>query len=323
MNSHGNLFFHLLKLILIIIIVGFLCVIVFQKFLYISSEQAFINTKLITMRSPIEGEIHLADAAVGSFVNKDHPVFEVFNPRFGNTNSNSQHNFLKARIDKIENDIARDTLNAERLETDHQRYEKLKDIGAVSLQEFDEIDSSLKILKTTMQNKKTQLTYLKERLEETSHQLDLLKKSVVSAPSHGVIWAILKKDGEHVDANDEVMQLIDPGAVWIDAFFSERYAEQLKPGDQVLVNPIGSDESRTGEIVFIRGGSGRITYDSAIEIPPKAISRRLIAARIKVNWERRFGVSEFYGIGRSIRVRSVREKFRDFINQFLVLLNER
>ena len=308
---------------LIFIIVSIFCVVFFRKSLYITSEQAFINTKLITLRSPIEGSLKIANVAVGSFVDMEQSVFEVFNPLFGNSSSNSQCDFHKAKIDQLENEIAENTLNADLLETDLKRHEELKSIGAVSVQDFEKIDSSLKVLKVMMVNKKTQLVYLRKRLQETEEQVDLLKKSIVATPVKGVIWTIFKKDGEHVEVNDEVLQMIDPRSIWVDAFFSERYSEKLKPGEQVIVSPLGSNESWTGTIVFLRGGCGRVTYDSAVEIPPKAISRRLISARIEVDWNGRFGVNEFYGIGRSIRVRSVREKFRNPMKQFSGMFNAR
>ncbi|MCK5014852.1 MAG: HlyD family secretion protein, partial [Candidatus Omnitrophica bacterium] len=176
----------------------------------------------------------------------------------------------------------------------------------------------LKILKVTTENKEKYLVYLKKRLKEIERQIELQKRSVVKAPSEGVIWSILTKNGEHVDLGDELFQIVNPDEIWVDAFFSERYAAKLKPGQRMMVQLLGTDEQWDGEVVFVRGGSGRVTYNAAVEMPPILMSRRLVSVRLKVNWRDYFKDSEFFGVGRSMTVKLNREgPVNSFINKFL------
>lgn len=301
-DKKGKIFGSLMRLLLIVCIASMLGIVIIRKSFYITSEQAFINTKLVTLRSPITGIIQFSGAAIGASVEEKQGLFTVSNPRFGNTESNTQYNNLQNLIDTIDNEIAQGMLHIQKYEVDYQRFKRLKEVGGVAERDFEEIENSLSVLKSTVENKKKQLAHLQQRFEEIKHQLELQKGSIVIVPCRGVVWAVLTKDGEHVNGGDEVMQIVNPQDVWVDAFFSERFAVKLRPGMRVIVRAIGSEDIWDGEIVFIRGGSGRVMYNAAIEIPPTVLSRRLVAVRVKVNWGVEFKSSEFYGIGRSMTV---------------------
>ncbi|MDD5731025.1 MAG: HlyD family efflux transporter periplasmic adaptor subunit [Candidatus Omnitrophica bacterium] len=301
-TNNPQSFIKTIKIVLGISVVLLLSIIIGRKCFFITSEQAFINTKLVTLRSPITGIVHFSEPNVGAVLEEGKEVFEVANPLFGNTESNTQYNLLQNLIDNLENEMAQNIIYIRKYEIDYQRFKRLKEVGGVSKRDFDEIENKLSVLKATVENQKNQLTHLKQRFEEIGKQLQLQKGIKVTAPCKGVVWAVLSKEGEHVDIGAEIIQLVNPGDVWVDAFFSEKFAARLRPGMRVTVSALGSKEKWNGEIVFIRGGSGRVMYNSAVEIPPAALTRRLIAVRIKIDWKDNFNASEFYGIGRSMVV---------------------
>lgn len=318
MNINGKIFASLIRLLLFLIILILLGAMVIRKFIFIGSDQAFVNTKLITIRAPLTGIIQFSEIDIGTLVQENQNISEIVNPRFGNMEVNSQSINMKNHINTIEIEIARNLINIEKESIQYQRYDQLRKVGAVSQQEFEEIDSILKILKVTTENKEKYLVYLKKRLKEIERQIELQKRSVVKAPSEGVIWSILTKNGEHVDLGDELFQIVNPDEIWVDAFFSERYAAKLKPGQRMMVQLLGTDEQWDGEVVFVRGGSGRVTYNAAVEMPPILMSRRLVSVRLKVNWRDYFKDSEFFGVGRSMTVKLNREgPVNSFINKFL------
>lgn len=291
-----------IKIFLGVFVVLLLILIIGKKCFFITSEQAFINTKLITLRSPITGIVRFSEPKVGALLEEGVAVFEVSNPLFGNTESNTQYNLLQNLIDNLENEISQNTLYIKKYEVDYQRFSRLKEVGGVARRDFDEVENKLSVLKATVENEQKQLAHLRQRFKEMESQLQLQKGIKVTAPCNGVVWAVLSKEGEHVDIGDEVIQMVNPEEVWVDAFFSERFAARLRPGMGVKVYALGSNEKWDGEIVFIRGGSGRVMYNSAVEIPPAALTRRLVAVRIKIDWQDKFNASEFYGIGRSMVV---------------------
>ena len=89
---------------------------------------------------------------------------------------------------------------------------------------------------------------------------------------------------------------------FLDAFFAEKVASWLHPGSEVTIQVAGLDKKWKGKILFIRGGTGRVTYDSPVEIPPNALKRRLVSVRIQVDWKGFFSPEEFYGLGRTVEV---------------------
>jgi len=296
-------FFDKLKKILLgIFIISLLSIVVGKKYFFITSDQAFINTKLITLRSPIMGVVHFSQSNVGELLENGQEIFEVSNPLFGNTESNTQYNLLENMIDNVVNEMSQDKLYIQKYEVDYQRFKRLKEAGGVSKRDFDEIENKLSVLRVTLENKKKQMAHLLERFEIISNQLKLQKGIKVTAPCKGVVWAVLSKEGEHVEIGAEILQLVNPQDIWVDAFFSERFVAMLKPGMRVTVSALGSKDKWDGEIVFVRGGTGRVMYNSAVEIPPLPLTRRLIAVRVKINWQDNFKASEFYGIGHSLVV---------------------
>lgn len=295
--------FSLIRTLFVIFIFAILAIILGHKTLFVFSEQAFINTKLVTLRSPISGQVRYQRVDIGSLVNRNDTLFQITNPRFGNTEANTEYNNLRNRIDVVENEINQNLISIKRYKVDYKRFNELKGIGAVSKRDFEEIETELSILKASANKKKEQLQHLKKSFNKIKQQLVLQKVSKVVAPCDSVVWAILAKDGEYVDMGDEIIQLVNPEDVWVDAFFSERVVNKLYPGMKVDLYALGTKQHWRGEIVFIRGGSGRIMYNSAIEVPPAVLARRLVAVRIKVDWQGLFKASEFYGIGRSVLVR--------------------
>ncbi len=297
-----GIFISFIKLLLGIFVAVLLGIVICQRWFFITSEQAFINTKLVILRSNISGIVHFSDFGIGTLLEHGKEVFEISNPRFGNTEANTQYNTLQNLIDSVENEISQNTLYIERYEVDYQRFKRLQEDGGVAKRDFEEVENTLSVLKSTVENKKKQLIHLQQRFTEMSSQLELQKNSKGSTPCKGVVWAVLAKDGEQVDAGDELLQLVNPEEVWVDAFFSERFAAMLRPGMRVVVSALGSKDKWDGEIVFMRGGTGRVMYNSAVEIPPTALTRRLISVRVKVDWQNKFNASEFYGVGRSMVV---------------------
>ena len=290
------------RLIFALTIVLFFSFMVLKSFFIFSSEQAVINTKIISLRSPIAGNISIADITPGTLFPKDYSVFQVKNPRFGNIESAAQYNYLQNLIDNIESEIAQNSVYREKHELDYQRFQELEKIGGVSKRDFEEVENTLAVLNTIIENKEKQLDHLRQRFAEAERQLNLQKECTVLMPGEGVIWAIVKKNGVHVNANDEIIQIIDPGYIWVDAFFSEKYAKKLRPGITVTVREIGSKRKWKGTVIFIRAGIDRVTYNAPVAIPPQKTKKRLIVARIKVNWDESFTPAEFHGVGRSVVV---------------------
>lgn len=330
-KSNSRIFVRIIKLSLGASLAVFFSMFFSAGLFFVTSEQAFINTRVITLRSPISGTVRFSPLDIGQSLKRGQKVFYVSNPRFGNTESNTQYNSLQNLIDGVENEVVENELLTQKYEADYKKYKPkfpfnlpfiyslftqvsyapiyqnpnqylLEEVGAVSKRDYRQIKETLAILKATGEIKKRQLEHLRQRFEEIGHQLELQKSAKIVAPCSSVIWSLLARNGEQVDMGNEVMQIVNPDDIWVDAFFSERFAAILHPGMRVTVSAIGSKDKLEGEIAFIRSGTGRVIYNAAVEMPPMVLARRLVAVRIKVDWHNKFKATEFYGVGRSMIV---------------------
>lgn len=296
LNTFGRIFF----IGVLVFILGY---ILSRWTFFITSDQAFINTKLITLRAPIDGILHPYHISVGDPLNSGALLGEISNPHFGNTDTFTNYENLRNNIDVLKNEIDQNIITIAKYEIDQKKLARLSETGAIAKDDLEDTQKRLNISKTDLHNKNIQLARLQSNLEDIEKQLDLQKKSTLCAPCSGVFWAVLAKDGEQLKYGDEIAQIINPDDLWIDAFFNERYASHLTPGMSVKIQALGTKRFWEGEIIFVRGGSGRIIYNTAVETPPKGTPNRLVAVRIKVNWhDAGYLPSEFYGVGRSVVV---------------------
>lgn len=273
-----------------------------RQSLFIVSDQAFINTKVIALRSPIDGILHELKAPIGSAIAAQTPLFEITNPFFANTDIYIHHENLSNLIDSLKSELLLDEVRIKKEQKNHDRLLSIKNTGAIAARDIDEAENTLSVISAAIETKKNRLVQLTAKFSEIQAQLKLQKTTQIPAATDGVLWAVLAKNGEQVAPADEIAQMINKNDIWVDAFFSERYASDLLPGTEVEVKDLTSQRKWKGRILFIRCGIGRVAYNTAVEIPPSITMRRLIAVRVSVDWQNAFGPAEFYGVGRSLVV---------------------
>ena len=301
--SRQTLFVRIIRFTLLASIIAAVGFFVARGILFITSAEAVINAEIITLRSPILGELSLpANIRPGLFLPAGSSVFTVKNPRFGNLESFSQSNYLQNSIDLVKKDLQQQLISRRLCSATYERLKAVVEQGGVSKEEFEAAKSSLDSVNSAIARDSEQLRHLQERYVITSGQLELQKEAVVKASDAGVVWAILRKDGEYLNVNDDVVQVLRQEDVWVEAFFSERYAQKIHSGAKVTVREFGSKRKWPGTVVFGRSGVGRISYSAPVAIPPQKLRERLVALRIRVDWDSAFTPEEFYGVGRSIEV---------------------
>ncbi|MBN2143551.1 MAG: HlyD family efflux transporter periplasmic adaptor subunit [Candidatus Aureabacteria bacterium] len=287
----------------IFIISIFLIFVIHDQYKYITSEQAIINARLTTLRSPISGYVHFNDRiAIGSLFKANETLFEVTNPFFCNSEIYAQCNNIENLADGLKIEIRKNNIQIQKYKRDYARSKRLAAIGGVPEMDLEDIATSLDILHSTVKSQSRQLRNLYRRLSEIKKQVQLQKKAVISSKYQGVVWTMLIKEGEYVKANEDIIQMVNPEDITVDAFFNEKYASRITPNIEVMVKDISKNTTSTGKIIFIRGGSGRVMYNSVVENPPETLSRRLMAVRIQTQINDDYNHSEFYGIGRSMKV---------------------
>jgi multidrug resistance efflux pump len=269
---------------------------------FLRSEQAVINAELLQIRTPIAGQLEFAGLRPGTALKTGDILLRVRNSRFGDRSSAAQVNTMQARVDQMENEIvgARYTLEVE--EVTVRQYDRLVKVGALASQELTKARTRRDLAQAIIRSTEEQLGHARQIADEMREQSLLQKECVITMPTDGVIWSVSGKPGEQVDANQLVMEVINPAHLWVDAFFSEKDAAAIRPGVPVEVRSLDGRGNWSGVLRSIRAGVGRIAMDSSVAVPPPDTVKRQIAVRVEPDWGGPFDPTEFCRVGRSVEV---------------------
>ncbi len=268
----------------------------------VESEQAYLNAPITTLRAPICGQLQLEQLEPGTLLPSGTPLFRVENPRFGNLEAMSQLNWLQELVDRLRVESAEAEIRRTKQEQIFDHHENLFNEKLISRLEYLEEETKVLLCQAAATQKNEQLRAAEARKHEVEQQLALQKQAVVVMPFDGVVWAVRVQDGSQVAAHDSVLHVIDPKRIWVDAFLHEKRADKFQVGAPVVVCAVDGKEAWHGSVESIRAGVGRIDHESLVAAPPGDLSRRRIAARVKLESPHPFTARQFFGVGRSVVV---------------------
>jgi len=98
-----------------------------------------------------------------------------------------------------------------------------------------------------------QLANLRENLASEKQRYGQLSTAVIRAGVSGRIWETMTAPGEHVNAGQELMRLLDCKSTIVTASVSERDFEKLQMGQRARFRPTGGDTDYEGWIVNLTG----------------------------------------------------------------------
>ncbi len=268
----------------------------------VESEQAVINAEILQIRTPITGILEMKEIRPGMALKQGTPLFRVENPRFGDRESVTQYNALQTLSESLRSELmgAEQTLLAAKVALSRNRdlyKDKLIARREVEIDEMN-VSSGEKLVAA----KKEQLARSEARTREMANQMDLQKQCTGTMPIDGVVWSISGKTGEQLDSNTKVLEILNPSRVWVDAFFAERFAGELRPGLEAQIHSLDGTMTWKGTLGSVRAGVGRLAYDTTVAVPPPETAKRQIAVRVEATGSERFEAIEFFGVGRSVLV---------------------
>ena len=196
----------------------------------LESEQAVINAEIIEIRTPITGVLEINDVRPGMLLEKGKPLFRVENPRFGDRETVAQFNTLQTLVESLRAELASARRELEVAGVEQERARRLYKAQVIARVEKELAETRCVTLRQLVDVKTQQLARTAKRAQEMEAQMTLQKASVVTMPTDGLIWSITGKSGEQANSNTLVMEVINPSRIWVDAFFAERHAKELKPG---------------------------------------------------------------------------------------------
>lgn len=266
------------------------------------SEQAVINAEIVELRTPIVGELQIHDIRPGMVVKAGDPLFQIVNPRFGDSESVAQYNGLQNLVETERSELLGAQQNLDLTKVESERADRLYSSQVISRIEVEQAHYRRDAATQSIEEKKQQVQRSEQRAAEMKKQMDLRKDSVVTAPIDGIVWSVAAKAGEQMDSNKLVMQIVNPSRIWVDAFFAERHVKSLHPGLPGVIRSLDGTASWRGSLQTIRAGVGRFAFDTNVAVPPPEMVKRQIAVRVAPDWDKPFGPTEFYGVGRSVEV---------------------
>ncbi len=168
------------------------------------------------------------------------------------------------------------------------------------------VESELEKVKLERESKKEELDYLvgkrfELKLAEELKREDLRKAAlqklsylkagdVISSPYSGVIVERKVYEGGFLKAGDVAYKIADISKVWVIAEVPQEYAGIIKKGTQVLVSPVGQEESYEGIVDYIFPEADKMARTIKVRINlPNKNAKLKINQMVDVYFERPLG----------------------------------
>lgn len=268
----------------------------------VSSDQAYLNGPITALRSPIAGLLHFESLEPGMHVCAGATLFRVDNPRFGNVEAMAQLNWTQELTDRLRMETAEAEIRYATQQELFKQHEALFKDKLIPRVEYLTEEAKVALCRVAMNNRKDQLRAAEARSREIEQQLALQKQAITVMPFDGVVWSLRILNGSEVSGYETVLHVLDPRRVWVDAFVHEKHADKFQVGTSVVVRPVDGKENWAGRVESVRAGVGRVDFEQLVAVPASDLTRRRIAVRIKLESAPSFTASEFFGIGRSVKV---------------------
>jgi multidrug resistance efflux pump len=289
--------------LILLIAIGYVGWMLYPRFADIRSVDAVLNTDPLTISNDVPGRVRFESTVeTGAVLNAGDPLYEIVNTRYGRGELMVQYSTLKNQLANVVATRRSYEIERRQLQQDRRRQRALAETANVALATLEKLDNEIARLADLISIYRDHEADTRDALNDASQQLELWRSEVGKAPCDGVIWSKNSQTDEYKSIGSPLLSIIDPREIWVDAYFSVRYAELIEAGMEVTVEVIADGRTLLGRVEFVRSGVGRIAFDSAIEVPPESLRERLIVAHVRVSPDSVFTAQEFFGVGRSVRV---------------------
>jgi multidrug resistance efflux pump len=111
-----------------------------------------------------------------------------------------------------------------------------------SAQRLHEIGFRMEETRATLRQDEAKLAQLVRHIRGEEERLALRSQFTAKAPVDGVVWRRYVVSGSTVKADSPLLDLIDPGEIFIDAVISEQDLSRVRPGDTAEVQITGCEK---------------------------------------------------------------------------------
>ena len=294
-----------MKIVNIILLISCFCFVFVQvvpSIAGVSSLDGIANTEYCAVKNEVGGVVTLEDGIdLGRPIGKGDRLFRI---------DNSRRNVeAETRLYDLENQLANTIAERRHLAVEldawQRREERMATLvtkAAIPRTRHEDAETEVRRARDLIDVKDHQIAATQAAITQVERQLDLMSTEVGVAPCTGVVWSIAVNSGEYRENASTLLMIMSRPDIHIEAYFSEEYAERIRPGTRVEIEFVANATKIPGSVDFVRGVTG-IDLDTQVEVAPDSFHQRRIVARIAVDTTRVFGPDEFYGVGRHMRVK--------------------
>ncbi|CEJ86670.1 conserved hypothetical protein [Hyphomicrobium sp. GJ21] len=133
-----------------------------------------------------------------------------------------------------------------------------------SAQRKMEVALELADVRARLEGSKAELAVLMTRIDAETRRNEELSTASIRSTVNGRVWEILTAPGEHVNAGQDLMRLLDCGSAMVTASVSETTYQKLRIGQNATFQPRGGGKELHGRIVGLNGLAA-VSSNSAIQ----------------------------------------------------------
>ena len=147
---------------------------------------------------------------------------------------------------------------------------------------LQEANLQLQTLKRRVGTQQQKLAGLEAQLAAALEQYQLQSSHWLVSPKQAVVWKLEAHQGDNLDAQSQVLRLINCQDRWINTYVSERDLKRVKIGAPARIDLIGEDLDLSGRVDLIRSGIGRVSpgNEDLKPVPINLARESLVRVRI-------------------------------------------
>lgn len=133
-----------------------------------------------------------------------------------------------------------------------------------SAQRKMEVALELADIRARLAGSKAEWSVLQSRIDAETRRNEELSSAVIRSTVNGRVWEILTAPGEHVNAGQDLVRMLDCGSAMVTASVSETAYQKLRIGQNATFRPRDGGKELSGRIVGLNGLAA-VSSNSAIQ----------------------------------------------------------
>jgi multidrug resistance efflux pump len=138
-----------------------------------------------------------------------------------------------------------------------------------SRQRIDDLTVQLVDDEMRFQEEQAKLLRLRQQLETEAGQARQRSSYQLKAPADGIVWRHFVTQNSSVGTQTRLVQILIASSTFVDASLPEKYADDIRPGDKVVVRAMGSDLESPGTVRYLIGEEARVKDDTLAAASPE------------------------------------------------------